>query len=437
MTQPSWPQQGPPHSPPWGPQPGWGAPGQFQPYGPQAYQPSPGSGARGPQRPRKRGGAVRSFLLAGALVVVIVLAGLVVIGFLLEDDEITIPAPQTPTPTVAGTPRPGPAPSEDATPQPEPSESGTQPTTGPSPFVPTVNPLEPLDPLPTTGPTPGPEPTPTPAPSEPTPAPTPDPEPMPGPSGVGKPDKNPPDLPFPETDAQVKRWTNSSKLYSQKVKLPTKCGVPLIDPATISKADLKKHLTRVAGCLTMVWRPALKAAGFSMPYPVTTVFTGSVTSPCGELSGWNAYYCSGNQRIYFDTKLFEILPQRDYSLDLIMAHEYGHAVQGRTGIFISAIIQANQASKHTKAQEYWRRIELQADCLAGAGMNALAKHTGIDNGHRKGFADIMTAIADDTLTGEISDHGSAKARTRWLKRGLGSADLAVCNTFTAPAKEVR
>lgn len=385
---------------------------------------------------------LRALLLAGVLVVVTVMAGLAAVGFLLRGHETSSPTTQEPS---------IPAPTQ-SVPAPEPTETG--PTPEPTVFVPTVGPPE-------TSPTPAPQ-TPAPSPSDPTsatpkptlspsdspsvtptpsaPAPSPTataPQPIPTPSGVGSPDKKPKELPYPSTVAQAKKWTDKNKLYSQKVKVPTQCGMPLIKPATISKANLKKHLTRVAGCLTMVWRPALRTAGYSMPYPVTTVFTGHVTSPCGDLYGYNAYYCSGNQRIYFDTQLYEILPKRDYSLDLIMAHEYGHAVQARTGILISAVVQVNEASTAAKARQYWRRLELQADCFAGVGMNALAQYTGIDKADRKGFRDVMKAIADDTLLGEIDQHGSAKARTRWLNRGLDSAKISVCRTFTAAAGQVR
>ena len=397
MTQPSWPQRG-------------------------SSQPPP-----------RHGRVLRVLLLAGALVVVSVLAGLVAVGLLLRGHQASAPTtppqePSIPAPTLS-------------VPAPEPTEvvpTGDAPETSPAP-IPSLSASPSATPAPTPSPADSPSATPTPS-ASPTPAPSPTataPQPIPTPSGVGSPDKKPKDLPFPSTVSQAKTWTDSNQLYSQRVTVPTRCGMPLIKPATISKANLKKHLTRVAGCLTMVWRPALRAAGYTMPYPVTTVFTGQVTSPCGDLYGYNAYYCSGNQRIYFDTQLYEILPKRDYSLDLIMAHEYGHAVQARTGIFISAVVRLNQTSSQAKVKQYWRRLELQADCFAGIGMNALATHTGIDKSDRKGFADVMRAIADDTMLGEIDQHGSAKARARWLNRGLGSAKVSACRTFTAAAGQVR
>ncbi len=272
----------------------------------------------------------------------------------------------------------------------------------------------------------------------PTPKPvTPKPGALPGPRGVGGPNAKPGPLPQPGTLAQAGRWLTDNSLYGRRIAVPTRCGLPLIDPRKISAAALERHLSRAAGCLTMVWRPALTAAGFAMPYPVVTVYSGAVNSPCGRLDTYNAYYCSANQRIYFGRLLHRLLPDRDYSYDLILAHEYGHAVQGRTGIFAAGFLYRYNTSSTSKQNEYLRRMELQADCFAGTALNALAGTTGLNASDRRGFAEVLTAIADDTLTGTIQQHGSAKARTRWLAAGLGSPAVNACRTFNAASKNVR
>lgn len=283
---------------------------------------------------------------------------------------------------------------------------------------------------------PSPSPTVTTPSSTPTPSTKPSATPIPGPSGVGKADTNPKPVPQPGTWTRASTLTKNNPLYKRTVKVPTRCGVGLIDPATIKASALKKHLDRLAGCLTMVWRPQVRAAGFTMPYPPVTVYTGDSTSPCGRMNAHNAFYCSGSQRIYFGTQLHEILPDRDYAYDLIMAHEYGHAVQARTGIFTSAFAYYYAATGEER-RRIMRRVELQADCFAGAGLNALSRYTGLTASDRKGFAEIARAIADDTMTGKVLEHGSADARERWLKRGLGSAALKGCNTFTASNGNVR
>lgn len=370
----------------------------------QASWPPAGQGWGAPMPPR-RGGSVRTMVLTAALVVaggVLALAAVAVWSRVLSASDPTASAPATTAVT-----------------QPSATDPAKSPSTGATTVRPTLTPSASVSasPSPSTQPVTL--------------------VPLPTPSGVGTPNAKPGALPEPRTLAQARQWLNANAIYPRKVKVPTTCGLPLIDPARISAAELQKHLTRVAGCLTMVWRPALRTAGFSMPYPVVTVYSGAAASPCGKLDAYNAYYCAANQRIYFGRVLYEILPERDYAYDLILAHEYGHAVQARTGLLTAGWWYRYVATSKAKANEYARRLELQADCLAGSAMNALARATALNAADRKGFAEVPTAIADDTLTGVISQHGSAKARTRWLALGLGTSAIKACKTFTASADKVR
>ncbi|MCW3157555.1 neutral zinc metallopeptidase [Micropruina sonneratiae] len=386
------------------PSTGWQAPPPTrQPWG----YPPPGQGFVGPYRSgpasgRGGGGCLRAAVISAALGVAVLVVLLALFGLFLS--AVTGPS----TASTSATAR-VPSPASSRTPTPTPRVSSTSPTaratataSGTAPTTPTTTSAAPI----------------------------------PGPSGVGKADKDPSALPEPTSWSRASTWTKNNALYGRSVKVPTRCGVGLIDPATISSSALKAHLNRLAGCLTMVWRPQVRAAGFTMPYPPVTVYTGDSTSPCGRMNAHNAFYCSGSQQIYFGTRLHEILPERDYAYDLIMAHEFGHAVQARTGIFTSAFAYyySETGAERTRMM---RRLELQADCFAGAGMNALSRYTGLTASDREGFVEIARAIADDTLTGKVLEHGSAKARARWLDRGLGSAALKVCNTFTASNATVR
>ncbi len=258
----------------------------------------------------------------------------------------------------------------------------------------------------------------------------------PRPSGVGRPEPKPAPAPWPTSWSVASRWTKQNPLYRGRVA-PTRCAIPLIDQERIKAAALERHLELVAGCLTMAWRPTVQVAGFQMPYPVVHVYAGAATGPCGRMDAYNAYYCSASQRIYFGLQLREILPAQDFAYDLILAHEYGHATQGRTGIFGSGLAYAQAAETPAKRSVVIRRMELQADCFAGLAMNSLAGSSGFTSADRSGFAVLIKAIADDTLTGRIGDHGSAKARARWLNRGLAGPQVSACSTFTAAAKLVR
>lgn len=380
------------------PQP-WGYPPPAQGFTGRPYGPPPvyrGGGG---------GGCLKGLLIAGALGITVLLVSLALLGIFLRTVTGAYPTASTRTSASARAT----ATAITRTPSMTASARPPSPSASPTATVPTRTPSTSATPSAT---------------------------PIPGPSGVGKADTDPKPVPQPGTWTRASTLTKNNPLYKRTVKVPTRCGVGLIDPAAITASALKKHLDRMAGCLTMVWRPQVRAAGFTMPYPPVTVYTGDSTSPCGRMNAHNAFYCSGSQRIYFGTQLHEILPDRDYAYDLIMAHEYGHAVQARTGIFTSAFAYYYAATGEER-RRIMRRVELQADCFAGAGMNALSRYTRLTASDRRGFAEIARAIADDTMTGKVLEHGSADARERWLKRGLGTASLKGCNTFTASNVNVR
>ncbi len=53
---------------------------------------------------------------------------------------------------------------------------------------------------------------------------------------------------------------------------------------------------------------------------------------------------------------------------------------------------------------------------------------------------LIYNMGDDILTGKqdhVGGHGTGKARQDWFGRGLRDAHLTTCNTFVAPANEVR
>ena len=65
---------------------------------------------------------------------------------------------------------------------------------------------------------------------------------------------------------------------------------------------------------------------------------GEISTKCGK-SGVNAFYCSADQQIYFSNLLPQAVPivaEDKWAADVVMAHEFGHAIQGRTGLLISA-----------------------------------------------------------------------------------------------------
>jgi predicted metalloprotease len=85
-----------------------------------------------------------------------------------------------------------------------------------------------------------------------------------------------------------------------------------------------------------------------------TAYTTEIETGCGLATLDNAFYCSADHSIYYDINFLgnELATNGDFGPVLIIAHEWGHLVQGLLGILDSTELLTIQT-------------ELQADCLAG------------------------------------------------------------------------
>ena len=93
-----------------------------------------------------------------------------------------------------------------------------------------------------------------------------------------------------------------------------------------------------------------------------------LTTKCGR-TGVNAFYCTADQQVYYSNLLPQALPgevrNNKWTADIVMAHEFGHAVQGRTGILVSGHALGQESGDEGTALRYMRRLETQADCFSG------------------------------------------------------------------------
>lgn len=264
-----------------------------------------------------------------------------------------------------------------------------------------------------------------------------------GSQAVPAPDRNPSDVPQPDTYSQATRWLVANAAYAEAVANPTDCAVPEIDITTASVAQLTAHLNDLTACLWRVWDPPLEAAGFELPRPPVTVYTEPITTGCGSLDDVNAVYCAADQRIYYAKPLYKILPadQRKarFVVELVLAHEFGHTVQARTGILIASMAWEQKVSE-TEARGYSRRLEVQADCFSGMFAAAVAEASGLNQAQLSNLPKVMYNLGDDVLSGEANydgDHGLGRSRQTWTATGLANTRLGTCNSFTAPAAAVR
>jgi predicted metalloprotease len=172
----------------------------------------------------------------------------------------------------------------------------------------------------------------------------------------------------------------------------------------------------------------------------TRFFEGSVQTACGAASSAvGPFYCPPDRYVYIDLGFFDELESFGGSSGplaqaYVLAHEYGHHVQNLTGVLQRA------DSRDTGPQGAAVRVELQADCYAGAWV-ANAIRTGlVEDITRADVQDALTsaaAIGDDRIQektqGQVNPeswtHGSSDQRQSWFVRGIEGGTPNSCDTF--------
>ena len=259
----------------------------------------------------------------------------------------------------------------------------------------------------------------------------------------------PPQLPTPEDEAEAKKLTRQNRIYDVSLASPVRCDLQLPPGGEINDDKLQEHMEAYIGCLTRVWGPAIEAAGSTAYQPKITVYPAGekVTTGCGSTDSGNAFFCPSDLQLYIAQDVLKALSddasQARIVFDLIIAHEFGHAVQGRTGILGGERWLAESASSKQEKAELSRRSEVQADCFAGAALNSLSSSLQLTETDRSDIMRVMFEIGDDQLAerhnvnpDRVDAHGSGQNRRMWAERGLKAKSVEDCNTFTAPSSEV-
>jgi uncharacterized protein len=180
----------------------------------------------------------------------------------------------------------------------------------------------------------------------------------------------------------------------------------------------------------------------------TVFFNGSVQTSCGgATSGSGPFYCPADQLVYIDLSFFDQL-QTQFGAQgglfvnaYVIAHEYGHHVQNLLG--------TNQqvTPGETGPLSGTVRLELQADCYAGAWANhaeTVPDDSGaplieeisqddiaraLDAAGRIGDDFIQQNLGGGTVDQDSFSHGSSEQRQRWFTTGYETGDPAQCDTF--------
>ena len=201
-----------------------------------------------------------------------------------------------------------------------------------------------------------------------------------------------------------------------------------------------------ADSLDTYWAAELPTLGAEYRSTNVVLFTDSVNTGCGGASSATGpFYCPSDEKIYVDTAFYDELTSRFGASDgplaqmYVLAHEWGHHIQNITGIMNGLDFQATGPSSDSV------RLELQADCFAGAWVGA-APTIVSDNGvpflepvtdeQIQNALSAAAAVGDDRIQsstqGQVSPetwtHGSSEKRQEWFLVGYKGGPDA-CNTF--------
>ncbi|WP_449278087.1 KPN_02809 family neutral zinc metallopeptidase [Leucobacter sp. GX24907] len=213
--------------------------------------------------------------------------------------------------------------------------------------------------------------------------------------------------------------------------------------------DAVCRMAAASDSLDRYWEGQLD--GYRAPAPVV-LFDDSTQSQCGTASAATGpFYCPPEERIYVDVAFFDTL-RSDYGASdgalaemYVLAHEWGHHISNLIGTL-------QNTGRESGASSGSVRLELQADCFAGAWVQNASTVT--DDQGVSFLKPVTQAQIDDALSAaaavgddhimesagvevnpERFTHGTSEQRQRWFMSGYKSGPSA-CGTFDVPASEL-
>jgi predicted metalloprotease len=219
------------------------------------------------------------------------------------------------------------------------------------------------------------------------------------------------------------------------------------DTGADANANLECRLDFAAQSLDAYWETEL---GADYTPPPLVLFQEATNTGCGSAtSAVGPFYCPTDQTVYLDTGFYEELRTR-FGADAgplaqmyVIAHEFGHHIQNLQGTMTS--IERGDTGPTSDAV----RLELQADCFAGAWAgeaSTVSDESGtafikpITKAQLADALDAASAIGDDRIQestqGQVNPeawtHGSSEQRQQWFETGYEQGS-AGCDTFAAGA----
>ncbi len=210
----------------------------------------------------------------------------------------------------------------------------------------------------------------------------------------------------------------------------------------VAEAPLEKVAVASFNDVQRVWSEGVQ--GFRPARLV--LFWDETRSGCGEAAaGMGPFYCPADERVYIDLRFYRELATRfgapgEFAQAYVIAHEVGHHLQNLLGV--ERKVRVAQQHDPSRRNALSVRLELQADCFAGAWGKSADRRRLLDPGDVEAGLRAAAAVGDDRLqraaTGranpEMFTHGSAEQRSHWFRRGFERGDLKSCDTFGSNRK---
>jgi len=197
----------------------------------------------------------------------------------------------------------------------------------------------------------------------------------------------------------------------------------------------KKFVSVVLASTEDFWK---KMLGNGYRDPKLVLFSEAVNSACGYTSAASGpFYCPGDNKLYIDLSFFHELRKLgasgDFAAAYVVAHEVGHHVQTLMGVSNKVRQMQARASK-TQGNAIQVRMELQADCYAGAwaANSGMLEQGDVEEGLMAAASvgdDHIMRSAGRRINPESFTHGSSEQRKEWFIRGFKAKSLEQCNTF--------
>ena len=223
---------------------------------------------------------------------------------------------------------------------------------------------------------------------------------------------------------------------------------PLTQCTTGSQAntDIDCRMQAAATSLDSYWSTAVD--GYTQPQLV--IFDGSTNTGCGgATTAVGPFYCPNDQTVYIDTAFYDELKSQFGATGgplaqlYVIAHEWGHHIQNITGIMDNLNLQQTGPTSDSV------RLELQADCFAGAWVGAAPTQKDangvpflepVTQSEINDALNAAASVGDDHIQqatqGQVNPesftHGTSAQREKWFNAGLKGGPHA-CDTFGASA----